>query len=93
MDINSIFSIAELYDWSINITDSMIVWNKQWFKTFDKTTLKISTTRCFDCCVNQPAMNMQKLYIKIKANVVVTMNDSNKNININIHNYNGDMGN
>jgi hypothetical protein len=38
-------------------------------------------------------MNIQKLYIKIKANVVVTMNDSNKNININIHNYNGDMGN
>jgi hypothetical protein len=58
----------------------MIIGNKQRFKTFDKTTLKISTPRCFDCSVNQPAMIIQKLYITTKANVNVTMNGSKEKI-------------
>ena len=65
--INSIFSILELYNWSINIPYSVIVWDFQRFQTFNKTALKISTAGCLDCCVNQPTKNAQNLNIFRKS--------------------------
>jgi hypothetical protein len=41
----------------------VIIGDFQRFQTFHKTSLKVSTTGCFDCCVNQPAKNSQNFNI------------------------------
>lgn len=52
-NIKTILAVEELYQRSIGVADSIVVLHRHTFEMLNKTSLKISRTRCFDCGIDK----------------------------------------